>query len=70
MKASTRLPGARIKRAAARQERFGRLAIERHDPDFSTFYFDSDYIALTAIYEAKPQAFAGAELEVLAWPVH
>ena len=46
--------------AVAGRERFGRLAVERHDADFVVFNFDCHNSALAAIDEAKPQAFIGA----------
>src|ERR1700681_2122697 len=59
-------PGSRSEdeRAAARQEGFGRLAVEGHDADVLPLYFNSNDIALEPIDEAKSQAFIGAHRNV------
>ena len=52
--------GRQQQRAIARQERFRRLAVERHHPDIKALHFQRDDSALTAVDEAKPQTLIAA----------
>ncbi len=58
-------PGSRRQheRAVARGERLGRLAVEGHDADVVSFYFQRNNIALAAIDKAKSQALMGRARE-------
>jgi len=54
--------------AVARDERFGRLAVDRHHPDIVIVDFQCDYSTLAAVYDAKADPFILCDGKIEAGP--